>query len=258
MKILVFLSLAYCLAMPWTKASTFLVTSNTDSGPNTLRQAILDADATVGRDTIEISALLDTILLSTHTDTLEINHLTFNDTLVIIGNGIVLTTQDTGRFFQNEAYAWIFDVIFLGATSSLSGNGGAFWANRSITFMDCMFIQNTAPSRGGAVVTSTNAVTMPSDSSHVVFINCTFDTNHSGIAGGAIWVRLCKLRLQGCSFVQNASDGTAPNIFLDQGEITLAGMVTFDSAPQIVNGFPGTVILAEAFEVPLGTEFIIE
>ncbi|NND07306.1 MAG: hypothetical protein HKN87_13090 [Saprospiraceae bacterium] len=258
MKIIFFLSLGFCLAIPWSKGSTFLVTSSTDTGPNTLRQAILNADATVGRDTIEISAMLDTILLSSHTDTLHRNHLWFDDTLVLFGNGIVLTTQDTGRFFQNEAYAWMFDVIFLGGTSSLSGNGGAFWANRSITFTHCIFIQNSAPSRGGAVVASTNGAITPLDTSDIVFINCSFDSNHSGITGGALWVRLCKARLEGCSFLQNTSDGTAPNIYLDQGEITLAGLVAFDSAPQIVHGFRGTVILAEAFEVPLGTEFIIE
>ena len=99
---------------------------------------------------------------------------------------------------------------------------------------------------------------MPLDTSEVCFINCIFDSNHSGMAGGALWVRLSKVRIQDCCFINNTSAGTAPNIQNDQGEITLAGSIKIDGMPQIVNGPKGSVTLAEAFEVPLGSEFLIE
>ena len=47
--------LLFLVSLPQIKAATFVVTSNANSGPGTLRQAILDANATPGLDTINFN-----------------------------------------------------------------------------------------------------------------------------------------------------------------------------------------------------------
>ncbi len=255
---LMFSALCLC-SVSW--ATTFTVSNGADDGVGSLRQAINDAQTSGGRDTISIDAAVDTIILTTYSDAFGISHLTWDDTLIIFGNNVVWTTQDTGRFFQNEATSWLYDIEFLQGTARQIGgigNGGAVWANRDIHFENCRFTENESLSRGGAAVISTNGSIMPIDTNDAVFVNCTFDSNSTGLAGGAMWVRLCNLRLENCCFTGNTSADTAPNIQNDNGVITLTGINKFDSAPHIVNGPGGSVSLAAGFEVPLGTEFVIE
>ncbi len=230
-----------------------------DAGPATLRQAVVDANAVVGRDTIDVTSSLDTIYLSTYADALGINHLSLDDTLVMLGHEVVFNTQDCGRFFQINAFVIVHDVTFNQATAAMNGNAGACWVNDHAVFENCLFGANNAPNTGGAILINTNGAIMPLDTADVRFVSCTFDSNSSGVSGGAMYVRIAKLLLENCCFINNSSLGTAPNIFNNQGIITLTGIIKFDgSTPHIINGATGEVILDVTFSVPLGSEFLIE
>lgn len=65
------------LFAPSLSAATFTVSSSADSGPGTLRQAILDANATPGRDQIvfTVTSVTATTLLPAITDAVDINGL---------------------------------------------------------------------------------------------------------------------------------------------------------------------------------------
>jgi hypothetical protein len=86
-------------------AETFTVTSKNDSGPGSLRQAILDANANPGADTITFSI--------TGTITLSSGQLSITDALTIVGPG-------SGRLVIDGNYASrVFDVE--STTVSISG-----------------------------------------------------------------------------------------------------------------------------------------
>ena len=54
-RIIPFASLGFLLLVSSLSAATFTVTSTANSGPGTLRQAILDANASPGTDTINFN-----------------------------------------------------------------------------------------------------------------------------------------------------------------------------------------------------------
>ena len=63
MKLRFFLTAVWILVLPSVHAATFDVTANSDSGPGSLRQAILDANGANGDDTISLT-VTGTITLS--------------------------------------------------------------------------------------------------------------------------------------------------------------------------------------------------
>ena len=236
------------------EATTYIVTNSSDSGPGSLRQAIDDANLNPGKDTVDIMTSLDTILLTTHHDTFEINHLYITDSVIILGNDITLTTQDSGRFFQNTVFAEFSEVTFFqGKAKSSFGNAGAFWCVDG-DFIDCRFIENSAANTGGAIL-----INGFPDTAIVNFYGCLFENNHSGVEGGALFIRVAKVLFQDCCFMNNTSAGTAPHIKNNQGIVTFRGIYKFTGdTPHIVSGTSSELILASSFTVPLGTEFVLE
>lgn len=83
-------------------AATFVVTTNADSGPGSLRQAV--ADANVGGGTILFSNVTGTITLTS-------GQLVFTNHLTVLGPGLAVSGGLVGRVFK----------INSGSTSSISG-----------------------------------------------------------------------------------------------------------------------------------------
>jgi hypothetical protein len=124
-------ALLLCLASGAT-AATFTVSNLADSGPNSLRQAVLDANAAPGADEIAFApGLTGTIMLTS-------GEIPITDPLAIGGPGAAVLTVDAGyhsRIFhvENTAVAVPIDVTLSGLTltrgSTITGAGGAVFAD---------------------------------------------------------------------------------------------------------------------------------
>jgi len=194
-------------------ARTFVVTNLADSGPGSLRQAVLDSDTAANGlpDTITFApGLAGTITLTTgelaHTDALTING-PGADKLAISGNG-------ASRIFNHESGPVGYWLILNGLTlrdALAPGDGGAIRMGDEILILNnCAFVNNaTATGAGGAIafvggqggtlqVTDCTFINNISDGGGAIFLNApsavttiersTFDLNVAFSGGGAIYV----------------------------------------------------------------------
>ena len=131
------------------------VLNDSDSGTGSLRQAILDANATVANDTIDfnfssgtnpytitLAAALPNIVAASTAGTLTINGLGASS-LIIDANGgnFSIFTIDTG------ANLTISGLTVSGANNSVN-SGGAFFNNGTLTVSNSTISGNTASQQG--------------------------------------------------------------------------------------------------------------
>ena len=91
-------------------AKVILVTNNNDSGIGSFREAIKEANSIPGYDTIELS-ISGIIELETNPCPTGINILELiSDSLCILGNGIELKSNVSGRFFQSTEFLIVYDI----------------------------------------------------------------------------------------------------------------------------------------------------
>ena len=203
------------------------VSSLADSGPGTLRQAIIDANAQAGCDTIVMSpGLSGTINLSstlpTITDelgilgdsdgdpaTIDIEISGGNACRIMAANGAPwgladLTLRDGnagpqaggGAIDFNSSHFTHFDATNVRFVNNRSGNGGAVnihGIGARMTFSDCEFHQNSIVSgttllgEGGAIAINSSLNGMRSTTVSTTL--CTFTENSSSGPGGALSLR---------------------------------------------------------------------
>ena len=145
LRIVVCLIAAVLLLAGSSDAATSRVTTNVDSGPGSLRQAVLDANKTPGEaDEIQIDAGVGVITLAS-----EIN---ISDSLIIKGGGVTVKGSSTRLFGVTRGMVGFDSITFTGG-KSFSGNGGAvnIEGAAKADFVNCTFFNNDAGSRGGAV-----------------------------------------------------------------------------------------------------------
>jgi hypothetical protein len=160
--------------------ATFTVSNTNDSGTGSLRQAILDANAAAGADTIVFSSLFNsaqTISLTTTPDSTNPSALTISDSVTITGPGANLLTvrRDPGA---STPQMRVFDVndgsstgvitvsisgmtisggstggVSLGSSGSgVTGDGAALLMfNDTVTLDSVVITGNTSGSEGGGV-----------------------------------------------------------------------------------------------------------
>src|ERR1035441_1499857 len=173
MKIRVLLAAVFGLALVNTQAATFTVTITDDSGPGSLRQAILDANATPGDDTIFFN--------SNGTITLASPLPLVTDNTSIFGPGtnqLTISGNDAVQVFSFNA----------GTTNSISGlsvanakaaphaNGAGIANAGTLTLSNCAMVSNqTVSGWGGAVFNSGN----------LVIANSTFSGNQANGENGS-------------------------------------------------------------------------
>ena len=177
LRIVVCLIAAVLLLAGSSDAATSRVTTNADSGPGSLRQAVLDANKTPGEaDEIQIDAGVGVITLAS-----EIN---ISDSLIIKGGGVTVKGSSTRLFGVTRGMVGFDSITFTGG-KSFSGNGGAvnIEGAAKADFVNCTFFNNDAGSRGGAVCV---ASTQPDATT---FLNCTVAGNSAGNGGGVAVVR---------------------------------------------------------------------
>jgi hypothetical protein len=133
-------------------ATTFQVTTLADSGPGSLRQAVLDANAATGPDTVVFAA--------TGTITLTSGEITITDDLVVNGPGagaLTVSGNDQSRIFNvfNAVEAVLSGLTL--TRGHTDGDGGAVTAGGTFTLLNCVVSDSSAAERGGGVFTSGHA-----------------------------------------------------------------------------------------------------
>jgi hypothetical protein len=149
-------------------AATFTVTTTSDNGAGSLRQAITDANNTVGSDVIDFSAISGTITLSS-----ALPDITSDITINGPGEStLTITGVDTYRIFYVSGGSFAINNITLthGASSGYAAfiyNSGRVLNITNVTFKDSTGNSYAVYSAGnGAVAT---------------FTSCTFQSVFSGI-----------------------------------------------------------------------------
>ncbi|MEQ1748962.1 MAG: S8 family serine peptidase, partial [Prosthecobacter sp.] len=172
---------------------TYTVTTSADAGTGSLRQALADAAASPGPDTITFAAELSgqTIHLTTNTSTGPTND---RSSLIINGDTSGVT----------------MDATALPGGLTLSDNGGTTYrllkitgstvTLRGLTFKDGG-ITTFGNSSGGAIATSGSSVTIE---------RCTF-TGNIGDGGGAIYNENGPMTLRHCTLASNTTSSAGAN-----------------------------------------------
>lgn len=202
------LGAAALAAVPSAQAATFTVSNLGDSGPDSLRQAILDANAAAGADVIDFQAgLTGTIVLTS-------GELDITDSVDIQGPGsaaLAVSGNNASRVFYLYNGSALIDVTISGLTvtdgnasigggivdfdenltlddvavtnSDASTDGGGLWAdgfNMTLTIRDSVFSGNSAGDDGGAIYIE--------DTGGLLLIQNTRITgNDAAQAGGGIY-----------------------------------------------------------------------
>ena len=184
-------------------AATFTVTNTNDAGAGSLRQAVLDANASAGADIVDFSPLF----LSPQTITLLTGDITITDPLSINGPGASLLTvsgNHNSRIFAAVSFGPIMITGMTltngnGAGTMSSGIGGAMYIlNVSVTIRECTISGNTA-GLGGAVVQLGGTTN---------FIRTTISNNVSGNCSG-VYMQTGIAYVDGCTFTGNSGTGIA-------------------------------------------------
>lgn len=206
LRIVVCLIAAVLLLAGNSDAATFTVTTNADSGPGSLRQAVLDANATGDLDEIRIDAGVGVITLAS-----EVN---ISSPLMIRGGGATVRGSSTRLFSVTGGTAGFDRITFTGG-KSFSGNGGAvnIEGDAKADFVNCTFFNNDAGSRGGAVCVAGTRL----DST--TFLNCTIAGN-SAERGGGVAVLLGAVSFAGSIVTGNTERGgvaQGADVYADSG-----------------------------------------
>lgn len=215
--------------------ATYLVTNAEDSGPGSLRDAILSANTSLGTDTIEIQVAGELLLASP----LPV----ISDSVTITSNGYAFIIDGSSQFRIFEVPAGVrLELIQLELVSGTAGdgNGGAVWNAGTLEVQDCTFLANFSE-LGGAIYNEGVAHLGPG--SEILSSNATqgagiynlgalsmeetsFSGNNAPLEGGAIY-NLGSLTVLGGEFSSGlASDGAG--IYSSGGNLTLDGSVFWD------------------------------
>jgi predicted outer membrane repeat protein len=203
------------LAMP-AGAATYIVTNLDDSGSGSLRQAVLDANASFVSDTINFASSLSggTLTLASQigiTDKLTINGLG-SDKLTISGN------KKTRIFLVNSAGAVIQDMTL---RDGLNEYGGAINNAQQLTLNRLSLTGSSGYYYGGAIynagVLTANQLTL-------------WENGDKNLHGGAIY-NTGTLNLKDSNLWKNYSSLGGAGLYNDNGNLTvLNSFIGFNSA----------------------------
>jgi len=182
-------------------AATFTVTNTNDSGAGSFRQAVLDANASAGSDTIVFDASFNsprTIVLAT---VVVFNPANSADTLTINGPGANLLTID-GNNVTSILHIEAADRVSLsGITFTRAATGAAIVNEGSLTVTDSIFTSNDGVFLGGGISHATGAPLLS-------VTNSTFISNSAGY-GGAIGINGLDVTIANCTFTGNIADSSS-------------------------------------------------
>ncbi|MCB1210390.1 MAG: right-handed parallel beta-helix repeat-containing protein [Verrucomicrobiales bacterium] len=199
------LLLACTLALPaGLQAANFTVTNTTDSGTGSLRQAIIDAVALAGPDTVTFAPALNgkTIQFASHisiTDTSGV----FIDASSL-SKGITLDGGGTNRLFSVNFNAILGAqcLTFTGGAAPGDSGGAIVNSQGKLELKRCTFVANSAAA-GGALYsfTPTGSLTQ-----YTLLEECTLSGNSAATSGGGFQNENGTSTLVHCTI----TDNTAP------------------------------------------------
>jgi hypothetical protein len=134
-------------------ANTFTVTNANDSGAGSLRDAVGQANALAGADTIDLSGVSGTITLTS-------GQISIQEQVSILGPGaatLALSGNNASRVFNMyRGSVSDYDVLVSGLTiagGNVTGTGGGITArNINLTLEDVVIRDNIATDRGGGCI----------------------------------------------------------------------------------------------------------
>lgn len=190
--------------------TTFTVTTSADSGAGSLRQAILDANAAAGADTIVFSGVSGKITLAT-----ELPAITGSDHLGITGTGksLMISGGNSVRVFDIAAGA----VASISNLSIVEGNagsnaGGAIRNSGTLNLAGVTIADSTAADGGG--------LSNESAASTAVLDRVEFQGNKATTSGGAIR-NLGTLTGTNIAVVANTSSAIGAGVMNTAGTLSL-------------------------------------
>jgi hypothetical protein len=162
-------------------ANTLTVVNTNDSGPGSLRQALLDASA---GDTIEFSSAL-----YGQTITLTSGELVIPNNLTINGPGanlLAISGNNSSRVFNIQATVIISGVTIKDgaidtSSSILNGRGGGIYNNGNLTVINSTFSGNSTDTPAGAGIGGGGIY----NNGSLTVINSTFSGNSTDTPAGA-------------------------------------------------------------------------
>ena len=194
---IVVLALAVCAsAAAPASAALFMVSTLTDSGADSLRQAITDANAAAGADTINFS-VSGTISLATSLPSItDVAGLTIDgvgQTVTVSGNGAV-------RVFQIGAGAPV-TLNRLTIANGSAGSGGGINNSGTLTITNTTLSGNSSPGSFGGAINNAGGGTLS-------ITNSTFSANSTtGGFGGAIYNNGTTVDITNSTFSGNGANG---------------------------------------------------
>ena len=175
------------------RAATFQVTNTNDSGPGSLRQAVIDANLAPGADTIAFAV--------TGTITLTSGVIVVDGALEILGPGPRLLTVSGNRtsgilLVASSSTTLRLSGLTLADGSARSSGGGAILNSQgTVVVADTAFLRNSA--FAGGAIENANGGTM-------TITGSTFSGN-SALPGGAISNARSTLTIANSTFVGNSA-----------------------------------------------------
>jgi predicted outer membrane repeat protein len=173
-------------------STTITVTNTNDSGPGSLRQAVLDANATPGADVIQVTAVGVIHLLSP----LPV----IGEETAIQGPGAgQLAIDGSGSFRVLESTAVPLTIADLTVQNGrpASGEGGGIRSLGTLALSNVAVLSNTGPIGGGGVYSE----------GEVEVVNGRFQNNRSlGGMGGGLWSE-SRAVISGTTFISNTAPG---------------------------------------------------
>ena len=183
-------SLGYIQTAAALPAATFTVSTLNDSGAGSLRQAILNANATTGPDVIQITAVGTLQLLSALpiiTETVTIQGPGMSQLAVAGGSGF--------RVFESTAVPLTVTDLTVQNGAPASDPGGGIRSLGTLTLTNVAVLSNTTPVRGGGVFVDGAAW----------IVNGRFENNRAlGGTGGGLQSNGRAL-ITGTQFISNTS-----------------------------------------------------
>lgn len=204
------------LALISVRGATLTITSFEDSGPGTLRQAISDANATPGDDTI-IFATNGTIALASPlppiTENLSIVGAGTNQSIISGGDSVQIF------YFNPGTTNTLSNLTIANGLASGYANGGAIANAGNLTILGCALINNTNLFGWGGAIFNSGNMTL---SNSIVSGNRATAESGSGISGG--------------TGGGGGAAGLGGGLFSTFGTVTLNGCVISDNASTAGNG----------------------
>ncbi|MEO8325262.1 MAG: DUF4347 domain-containing protein, partial [Nitrospirota bacterium] len=226
--------------------ATYTVTTTTDGGAGSLRQAIIDANAAPGTDTI---------IIPTGTYVLTIGKLNINDNLIITGAGAGTTIIDgnandrvfetqgsstttmsgvtiqngrasgngAGVFVDNSSILNLSDAI-LTNNNGTSGDGGAFHVHGTLNLNRVLINNNLADKGAGIYFHGADGGTLT---------NVTISGNTATNEGGGIWTDRAITAINSTFSLNNAND--AGGIYSNGATVAMSNTIVSGNTATTAN-----------------------